>query len=130
MSSFDEAFGHVAPATDAAEAGVRERHPDVFAAEEAPPPAEELEPHEFRYDHDGTQHRQLGARERATLNEGHLSAHGRQAVMARLEQQLEGANDATSTATATRTTATTTTATATRTTATATNASPSRLVQY
>ena len=128
MSSFDEAFGHVAPAT---EAGVRERHPDVFAAEEAPPPAEELEPHEFRYDHDGTQHRQLGARERATLNEGHLSAHGRQAVMARLEQQLEGANNAATTATATRTTATTTTtATATRTTATATNASPSRLVQY
>ena len=54
MSSFQEAFADVQPPTAADEARVRERYPQVFAGEEAPPPAaEELEENEFRYDDDG-----------------------------------------------------------------------------
>jgi hypothetical protein len=92
MSSFEDSVGHVPLPTAADEARVRERHPEAFAGEhqEVPVP-EELEAHDFRYN-DGVQFRQLGRREQATLNEGHLSAHGRETVMARVEAELDNNN--------------------------------------
>jgi hypothetical protein len=59
MSSFEEAFSNAPTASvERLEASVRERHPDVFEEEEVSDPVvEELEPNEFRYDDDGTQHR-------------------------------------------------------------------------
>ena len=88
MSSFEEAFGGTPTETAELEASLRERHPEVFEGEPEPP-VEELAPDDFRYDDDGTQHRRLTERERATLNEGHLSAHGREAAMARVAAELD-----------------------------------------
>ena len=82
------------PATAEDEAGVRERQPEVFAEEtKEEAVVEELEPHEFRYDQDGTHHRRLGEGEVARLNEDHLSAHGRQAAMERIAAALDRANE-------------------------------------
>ena len=97
-SSFEEAFANVAAPTAEEEARVRDRYPEVFGEEEKAPEPEDLEQNDFRYDDEGTQHRQLGGRERATLNEGHLSAQGRQAAMARLEMLLATGNAATAAA--------------------------------
>ena len=72
MPTFEDALCNVAAPTAEEEARVRRNCPEAFAGEADPPAAEELEPNEFRYDEDGTHHRQLSARERTTMNEGHL----------------------------------------------------------
>ena len=115
MPSFEDVFDVPLPDAEA-EASIRARHPEAFAEEGEPPAAELLEPNEFRYDGDGTHHRQLQAGEREALNEGHLSAHGREAAMARMEAVLDGVNEERAQASVAATTATPTTVlTATRT---------------
>ena len=86
----------------ALEASLNTRHHNALAQEEPqqvgqlpPPPApEEIEPDNpnlnvNRHNDDGTFHRRLGNREQVTLNEAHLSVHGRQQAMARMAQLLD-----------------------------------------
>ena len=92
MSSFAEEFAHIQPPTAEEEAAFRARNPEAFTEEEGKAPeAEDLAENDFRYDENGValHHRNLSVRERTRLNEDHLSAQGRAAVMARMAAELD-----------------------------------------
>lgn len=96
-NSFADSFNVVNP-TDA-EAKLRDRYQEVFKEEGAEIPGGQTNdrgytsPSKFRYNDEGTRFRPLNADQQQWLNEGHMSAHGRELVMARLQQQLEGGCD-------------------------------------
>ena len=95
MSSFAEEFAHIQPPTAEEEAAFRARNPEAFTEEEGKAPeAEDLAENDFRYDENGVglHHRNLSVRERTRLNEDHLSAQGRAAVMARMAAELDNNN--------------------------------------